>query len=478
MWPLQSRKCQKPLRLTRPQNHLRRQVVHQRRLCHRRRLMPEAPASDMTPEPPATASGPPAPPVPPALPASTTDVAPGVLVSEKSALPWAEPALLNNPSSAPLHTFYVYRAVSGESYPPLNTNLANLAGALWYLHHEVVIATPRKFNINRILRLKVQVRATEPLHRIGMNFGVRFAFDKGQATGPFVCGRKNHSDEYSPEFCGNANGADGGFDKSQYIHLNHYKDTFEWSEYGYFVGCNKLGEYPYPMDPVYYPNARWYSFPGLCPSKLYYEKDGSCQVSAPGGYCPGVEPNGNGTCTWNYEHAGEISLDELTGIKRSEAVNLAVKEYDPITDEGSHFHWWDGINSTAKNEKRIQQAEALFAKKFPEMSNLTEPACDFAFGPFYKLFYRKDGWSSSEPCGKPSAECLSSMKWIRSDGIKSHPSWYVPLTSESSDEDIQRFQYTVGKGGCVRPCSKGDAGNSMDAASKGGITSSNNTDAA
>ena len=34
---------------------------------------------------------------------------------------------------------------------------------MWYLHNEVVWQTPRKFNISRIMRLKVTMKATQPL---------------------------------------------------------------------------------------------------------------------------------------------------------------------------------------------------------------------------------------------------------------------------------------------------------------------------
>ena len=40
----------------------------------------------------------------------------------------------------------------------------------------------------------------------------------------------------------------------------------------------------------------------------YYNKNQECQAVQPGGYCPGVVPNGNGTCTWNYEEAGGLPL--------------------------------------------------------------------------------------------------------------------------------------------------------------------------
>ena len=39
--------------------------------------------------------------------------------------------------------------------------------------------------------LKRLVPVIVALRNLNMNFGVRLAFDKGQATGPFVCGREN-----------------------------------------------------------------------------------------------------------------------------------------------------------------------------------------------------------------------------------------------------------------------------------------------
>ncbi|CAE6914019.1 unnamed protein product [Symbiodinium natans] len=392
-------------------------------------------------------------PAQPALPAPANTYPVNV-----SALPWASGSSLNSPSASPLLTFYMYRAVSDEVYPPLNTNMASLGGALWYLHHEVVIQSPRKFDITRILRYKVQMRATTPLLRLGMHFGVRLAYDKGQATGPFVCGRNEIRsksgaiDGYSPKFCG-----DGGFRKQYLPDLKPYKDEYEYAAYGYNVGCNKLGEYPFPTDPVYYPNAVWYTMPGACPNNLYYDKDNSCQASNPGGYCPGIEPNGNGTCTWNYEEAGEISLDELVGIKDYNAWRWGHREYDPETDEGVKFTWWNGINSTTANEARVKQAAELFDSKYPDMptvAELTNPPCDFDFGHFYKQWYRKDGYSG--PCGPPNAKCKGGMGWVRHTGLVKHPSWYVPLTTSASDDDIQRLLYQLGKNECRRPCEIGE----------------------
>merc|ERR1719419_2021670 len=74
---------------------------------------------------------------------------------------------------------------------------------------------------------------------------------------------------------------------------------YEWSNFGYFVGCNNLGEWPFPTFKVHYPGAIWYSLPGSCPSMQFYAETEWCEKKEPGGYCPG-EPTGTGDCTWNY----------------------------------------------------------------------------------------------------------------------------------------------------------------------------------
>eukprot|EP00439_Symbiodinium_sp_Y106_P085168 s167_g27.t2 len=431
--------------------------------------VPSPPPASPTPALPDTSEQP----VPVAVaPAETTPPAPANVYSVNvTALPWTwKDGSLNSPSASPLFTFYMYRAVSDEVYPPLNTNVASLPGVLWYLHHEVVIQAPRKFQISRILRYKVQMRATAPLLRLGMHFGVRLAYDKGQATGPFVCGRTNITNKdgttegYKPKFCG-----DGAAFKDQYLgDLKPYKNEYEYAAYGYNVGCNNLGQYPFPMHQVYYPNAICcfqtgkdcpvgYTMPGACPNNLYFNKDNSCQASQPGGYCPGVEPNGNGTCTWNYEEAGEISLDELVGIKDYASWRHSHREYDPETDEGIKFrvkaravlHVHFGLVRTflvqnAKHE-RVRQAAELFDRRYPSMPTVAElrnPPCDFDFGSFYKEWYRKDGYVG--PCGPPNANCKGGIGFIRHEGLSLHPKWYVPLTDSASDDEIQRLLYQLG----------------------------------
>eukprot|EP00439_Symbiodinium_sp_Y106_P013305 s3125_g1.t3 len=180
---------------------------------------------------------------------------------------------LRKKSSGKLFTFYVYRAQGATTYPPENVNVADLAGVMWYLHNEIVGRADwgykRKFNITRIIRYKMQTKATQPLIDRGMNFGVRFAFDSGQCTGPFSC------DE-------------------------------AWQNYGYFVGCNKLQQgFPFPDFKVAY-DGTWYSLPGKCPQMQYFEKTNSskgsrgldCLSHQPGGFCE--EPSGTADCTYNF----------------------------------------------------------------------------------------------------------------------------------------------------------------------------------
>lgn len=248
----------------------------------------------------------------PAAPSTTSAPAP---------TPAPAPALAS-PSSGELMTIYMYRAQSDADYELENVNAANLAGAMWYVQNEVVsgaYGTTDKFGISRIMRLRVRVRPTQPLLDKGMNFGVRVAFDSGKCTGP--------SCEY------------------------------DWSTYGYNVGCNNLGDYPFPEYNTHYTGGIWYSLPGRCPSLSYLSKadDSQCALSEPGGKCSGV-PTGAGDCTWNYEPAGEIRLAELYNASSMEAF------------------WADPDDETA-NARKVQTARNLFESKYGQDPPV--PACDF-----------------------------------------------------------------------------------------------------
>jgi len=242
------------------------------------------------------------------------------------------PELLQN-SSAPLYTFYMYRAKNDKNYPPENVNTGDLAGVLWYLQHEVVIIWPPKFHITRIVRLKVQTRAPQPLADVGMNFGTRFAFDSGQCTGPYTRG--------------------------------HFDCQDTWAKYGYFVGCNNLGDWPYPKFDTQYPRGIWYSLPGVCPSMIWSNMTGECMGKEPGGACAGT-PTGAGNCTYSYEAAGEITLAELQG------------------DRGRSF--WDDPLNNETNAWRVAEAASRFQSKYPSSpsdEDMQAPPCDFHFENFY-----------------------------------------------------------------------------------------------
>mmetsp|Transcript_36701 Transcript_36701/g.114228 ORF Transcript_36701/g.114228 Transcript_36701/m.114228 type:complete len:464 (+) Transcript_36701:3-1394(+) len=262
---------------------------------------------------------------------------------------------LNESSKAPLLTFYMYRAQGPNDYPVRNVNTATLGGLMWYVHNEVVSCAygdceyVRRFGINRIVRYKVQTRATRPLYKAGMNFGLRYAYDHGQCTGPWVC-----------------------------------EDQFE--KYGYFVGCNNLSAgFPFPDWPVYYSGA-WFSLPGPCSSKQWEEQNYFCQLDQPGGSCQGP-PTGAGTCTYALSKAGEISLDELEGIDDYRSFKEdGGEEYNKTTDEGVNMTFWNEINNTQRNAERVKMANDLFKEKYPHLpsdEDLPPPPCDFDKAKFF-----------------------------------------------------------------------------------------------
>jgi len=227
---------------------------------------------------------------------------------------------LNQPSDGDVLTFYMYRAMTNQDYELENINAANLEGAMWYLQHEVVSGAygpGMKYGISRILRLKVKVKATQPLIDLGMNFGVRVAFDFAQCTGPSC--------------------------------------DFNWRNFGYNVGCNKLGGYPYPQFDTHYHGAIWYSLPGKCPSKTFWSRDESCEVAEPGGRCAGT-PTGTWNCTWNYERAGEIPVSALY-----EGTNMTAFWADPKDEDA--------------NAKKVAVARKLFEEKYGKDPDV--PPCDF-----------------------------------------------------------------------------------------------------
>jgi len=213
----------------------------------------------------------------------------------------------------------MYRAQSDVDYALENVNTADLAGLLWYLHNEVVTMCPRKYNITRVLRLKVTLfRPIIPY----------VAFDMGRCTVP------------------------------------ECEDI--WETQGYPVGCQ--GVVYGVVPPAWNGGIRgqWYSLPGRCPSMVNGNKSPECIAAAPGGACRKAEPNGD--CSYHVEHAGEVRLDELTGIDNYDAFCKAGNmEYDSVTDRGRHFSFWDGKTNITKCRWRYEILLEAFHNKYPDL---------------------------------------------------------------------------------------------------------------
>jgi len=285
-------------------------------------------------------------------------------------------------------TFYMYRAQSKASYPLENINTADLAGVMWYLHNEVVRNTPRKYHIDRIRRFKVTVKNTwEFWNAHKRQFGAFVAYDAARCSTP-IC-----------------------------------KDIYH--HYGFIVGCQvcdiKVAAY-LAKDQTNWAcqkgadNCRaplWYSLPGPCPAMglsndqiaankvgldVMSSKSPDCLKRMPGGHCD--KATGAPDCTYSYEEAGEIMLDELAGIgdydefwnhsytkcaagvaegrlpKSTKCVHQ--KEYDTELDKGIGCSFWDGIHDSAKGTERMNAVRRLFKKHYPNMPlSLPEPPCEF-----------------------------------------------------------------------------------------------------
>merc|ERR1712060_53327 len=103
-------------------------------------------------------------------------------------------------------------------------------------------------------------------------------------------------------------------------------------------------------------------------------------------------------CTYAVEEAGEIFLDELAGIddyhafwfesryacKRAVAAGnrsgpcVYNDEYNWHLDKGIGNSFWNGRLDPVRCEARVRAAQALFAKRFPDVPvELEAPLCDF-----------------------------------------------------------------------------------------------------
>lgn len=266
-------------------------------------------------------------------------------------------------SAAPIMHYYMYRVQNDEDYSPENQNMANIPGALWYLHNEIVwhpwlragtyAATPK----TRIERFLVSSRASQELYDKGMNFGVVNTYDLGKCSGPYKC---ENLEEYGPVV-----GCESWNPKAE----NNFP-------HGQWTGTNV------------YPNAVWYSLPGKCSSKKFWKQSGDCAKNEPSGACPlGVVPTGEWTCTYTYQKVGELRISDIENITSLEdLVEGGGREYSRKNDKGKKLHFWDSIHDPKACQKRVEKVKKMFAEKYPDQPVLDDPACDFNVGKFYPYF--------------------------------------------------------------------------------------------
>mmetsp|Transcript_86914 Transcript_86914/g.181897 ORF Transcript_86914/g.181897 Transcript_86914/m.181897 type:complete len:640 (+) Transcript_86914:84-2003(+) len=250
-------------------------------------------------------------------------------------------------SDAPLLEFYVYRAVNSETpnYELGEINSANMDGVMWYLMNEVVTEytagprCPRKFHIDVIKRYRVRYRPTEEIYKQHMNFGVRFAYDRGQCTGR--CFPNNQCT------------------------CSHDCGT-QFHKYGHVLGCNNFRDnYPFPVGDTPAPDGVWYSMP----------LRGRCKY-----------PTGSRDCTWSYEEAGQISL-------------RALEQTTPGKDqccEGICTDFWSQQFDKSRMKWRSWVANNLFEHHHPQMPRELQTPCDFRRDAWYQVdnWDRKDPWAA------------------------------------------------------------------------------------
>lgn len=227
----------------------------------------------------------------------------------------------------------MYRAQSGADYPPENINAADLPGVLWYLHNEIVTMCPRKYSITRVRRLKVTLRRTPQVSQTPFFYAPFIAIDSGMCTVP------------------------GCYDR------------LEGS--GYSVGCQ-----PRPYGDYV---GHWYSLPGGCPFKPIGQKTFECRRATPGAFCGCEQKLGEGGCSYHVEPAGELNLDEVTGVDNQSVFCQQGKvEYNRMDDRGRGLAFWDGMNDAAKVRERVQAFQRAFRRKYPEMPlELGPQHCEF-----------------------------------------------------------------------------------------------------
>jgi hypothetical protein len=222
--------------------------------------------------------------------------------------------------------FYMYRAQSDDNYAANNINMGDLPGVLWYLHNEVIVSTPRKFNVTRINRFRVTMMTTQEHYKsTGRQFAEFTAFDSGKCTVPGC--EAIYEDKGFVIGCQNTESAQG---LGNYVAHSHYPCT--------------------PGDDC--KEGTWYSLPGPCPEYDFENKDNGCNISMPGGQCQFEYGEGGGVtgfdeapvtgekdCTFYAKWAGQVYLNELIGLPVIDNVLGSPTAGQKIHHQ-AYTHWW------------------------------------------------------------------------------------------------------------------------------------------
>jgi len=241
-------------------------------------------------------------------------------------------------------TFYMYAAHNWDNYHMENTNLASLTGVLWFLQDQIVTSCPRKYGLTRLVRYIITMQNTAALWKgpLRSQFGQYVQFVDG------ACASTGNSTQCN--------------------------DLFKTT--GHVVGCTPLDtlgpnvpNYAGPPAPV------WYSLPGRCPSVPFVNKTEECMRAEPGGECP--FPDGTANCTWSAKPAGEISLNDISGIYDYGAFcRDGGVEYDKATDKGVGTFFWNEQRSATAGRQRVARVQQLFQLKYPGYPvTLGSPPC-------------------------------------------------------------------------------------------------------
>merc|ERR1711972_329404 len=99
---------------------------------------------------------------------------------------------------------------------------------------------------------------------------------------------------------------------------------------------------------------------------MHQQKGGACNTSAL-----------IGDCSYYVEQAGEIDINELTGIDDYKTFCLdGSLEFDKVTDRGVGLRFWDGFGDDQMCKRRMHKLSYKFQHDYPDLVvSLGEPPC-------------------------------------------------------------------------------------------------------